>query len=286
MKILFINYLLHTKNLYALNNYNYHIDNINYIDLDNINLSEYDIVYSPTIPINVKKYPNTKFIFGPHFSVFPNKKQIDEISNNNSVYIQPSNWCVDIWKNNSICKNIRIKSLPFGVNTKKFINIKHINERDNVFIYFKRRNPNELQKIKEFLDSKQISYKIFDYVKKYNEDEYLTYLQNSKYGIWLGAHESQGFALEEALSCNVPLLVWNVTLMSQEFGSNYNDYTATTIPYWDTRCGEFFTDYEKLEKTYNKFISKLHRYKPREFILENLSIEVCNKLFDKIIKEI
>jgi len=286
MKILFINIWMHKKNLNALYNYNYTIHTINHTDLDSINLSDYNIVYSPSIPINVKKYPDTKFIFGPHFSVFPNREQIEKISNTNSIYIQPSNWCVDIWKSNIICDNIKLKSLPFGVDTKKFININTINNRDKVFIYFKRRQYKELEQIKQFLELKNITYKIFDYIEKYNEEDYLTYLQNSKYGIWLGAHESQGFALEEVLSCDVPLLVWNVTSMSQEVGSNHNNYPATTIPYWDTRCGEYFTNFDDIDKKFNKFISKLHRYKPREFILENLSIEICNKLFDKIIKEI
>ena len=64
-------------------------------------------------------------------------------------------------------------------------------------------------------------------IKKYPEEEYIKYLQESKYGIWLGAHESQGFALEEALAINVPLLVWNVKYMSQEVRSNYKDIFAT-----------------------------------------------------------
>ena len=52
---------------------------------------------------------------------------------------------------------------------------------------------------------------------------FFNYLQNSKYGIWLDAHESQGFALQEALSCNVPLLVWNISSMNQEYNSTYNN---------------------------------------------------------------
>ena len=48
-------------------------------------------------------------------------------------------------------------------------------------------------------------------------------MQKAKYGIILDAHESQGFAIEEALSCNVPLLVWNTKFMSQEYGSRYEN---------------------------------------------------------------
>ena len=74
--------------------------------------------------------------------------------------------------------------------------------------------------ILEILDSHNIEYKIFDYVNRYSEEEYIDYLQHSKYGIILDAHESQGFAIEEALSCNVPLLVWGAKTMNQEYRSN------------------------------------------------------------------
>jgi glycosyltransferase involved in cell wall biosynthesis len=176
--------------------------------------------------------------------------------------------------------------MPFGVDTEKFTPLKNINEKNKVLIYHKRRDPSELQYILNFFQNKNIEVKIFDYVNKYSEEEYLTYLQNAKFGIWVDAHESQGFALQEALSCNVPILVWNIKYMNQEFGSNYDNIPATTIPYWDERCGEYFYEIEELENIYDKFISKLDTYKPREFVLENLSMEVCeNKLID-IIKNI
>jgi glycosyltransferase involved in cell wall biosynthesis len=137
-----------------------------------------------------------------------------------------------------------------------------------------------------FLKSKNIEFEIFDYVSRYSEEKYLDYLQNSKYGIWLDAHESQGFALEEALSCNVPLLVWNITSMNQEYRSSYSNIPATTIPYWDARCGEYFYTSSELEETFNNFLSKIDTYKPREYILENLSIDVCEKNLLDVIKKI
>ena len=107
--------------------------------------------------------------------------------------------------------------------------------------------------------------------------------KNSKYGIILDAHESQGFAIEEALSCDVPLLVWNVTSMNQEEGSNYLNIPATSIPYWDERCGEYFYNKDQFEKTYNKFINKLNTYKPREFVIENLSVKKCAEIFKNLL---
>lgn len=286
MKILFINNSMHLKNKNALYNYGFEIIETYDTNLGNFDLNNFDVVYSPCRPIDVSKYPNTKFLFGPHFSVFPVKYYMDTIIGKNSMYVQPSEWVRDLWKNNILCKENRIEALPFGVDTNKFNENKPISERRDVFIYFKRRKHQELNFMVSFLQKNGFNPKIFDYVSGYNEHEYIDYLHNSKFAIWITASESQGFALLEALSCNVPLLVWNVTSLNQEEGSNYIDIPASTIPYWDNRCGEYFTNLNELDDKYNTFINNLEKYKPREYILENLSFEKCSKKFIDIVNKI
>jgi len=279
MIILLIDIFLHQKNKDALLKYNNNYYVINSIDiLDKIDLKQYDFVYSPSQPIDVSNYPNTKFIFGPHFSVFPEKKQMDIIKQSkNVIYIQPSDWARDVWKFNTLCDKIRIETLPFGVDTLKFNEIKPIQDRNKVFLYYKSRKPDEYNFLLNFLRNKNIEVKVFSYNNRYEEEEYINYLHNSKFGIWLGRHESQGFALEEALSCSVPLFVWNVKSMNQEYNYNYDDIPATVIPYWDNRCGEYFYNVNELENKFNEFIAKLETYKPREYILKNLSIKKCEE---------
>jgi hypothetical protein len=204
--------------------------------------------------------------------------------NTNVLYIQPSEWAKNVWINNPLCKDINIQSFAFGVDTETFSSDKPLIEREKVFIYFKHRNPLELKLIETFLTIKKYDYRIFSYKNRYSEEEYIEYLQNSKFGIWLGGHESQGFALEEALSSNVPLLVWSVKSMKQEYGSSYDDIPATTIPYWDERCGEYFHNPTEVEDKFDIFISKIDTYKPREYIVENLSIEKCEEKLIKLIE--
>jgi hypothetical protein len=287
MKILFVNTWMHQKNMHSLMNYkNIQLTIVNNIsDINNYDLSTFDCVYSPTDPIDISKYPGICFLFGPHFSVFPDDK-IKNIQSNNSFYLTPSTWVKNIWKSYNICNDLNLIDIPFGVDTDKFCEIKPFSERSLVFIYYKSRHPRELEFIEAVLKNNNIPYRIFSYHQRYNESEYLEYLQNSKFGIWLDAHESQGFALEEALSCNVPLLVWNIKSMNQEYGQNYPDIPATTIPYWDDRCGEYFYDMSDFEEKCCLFFSKIETYKPREYVLENLSISVCEKQFMNIVLDL
>lgn len=285
MRVLFITSGLHHKNLHSINNYkNIDFHKINSInEISNYDLSNYDCVFSPCFPIDISLYQTTYFIFGPQFSVFPDSR-INFIKSSKTSYIILSKWVKNIWQSFPVCNNLNLVDIPFGVDTNIFCELVPISNRNKVFIYYKRRNPAELFLIESFLRNQNIEYKIFDYVQKYDEPEYLNYLQQAKFGIWLDAHESQGFALEEALSCNVPLLVWNVQSMNQEYGSQYNDIPATTIPYWDSRCGEYFYKDVDFISTFQLFLSKLDSYQPRQYVLENLSMEFCEQQFINILQ--
>lgn len=290
MKILYLQKGMHHKNHHALTQYkNIQLHTIfKPEDLDSIDLTKFDCVYSPATPINASKYPKTKFIFGPHFSVFPVEHQMNIIKSQNTTYVHPSEWAAKVWRDNIFCKNMRIESLPFGVDTTRF-NYEEgtigSQNKTEIIIYYKDRHPSELEFLIEELNKLSIKFSIFSYKHGYNENVYIDYLKKAKYCIWIGRHESQGFALEEALSCNVPLLVWDVKSMNQEYGQNYNDIPATVIPYWDERCGEFFYKKDEFIATFNRFLSKLEIYKPREFILETLTEDICEKKLIEIVEK-
>lgn len=285
MKVLYIDNWIHPKNLNALEKYNFNMKKITINDLKNMNIENYDVVYSPSLEIDVAMYPNTKFIFGPHLSTFPNAV-VNKIKGTNTIYIQPSQWAKEMWKKYEICQDLHIKELPFGVDTDRFSETKSIAERTKVMLYYKNRNIDELITIVTFLNERNINYKLFSYKNGYSEDDFLSYLHETKYAIWVGCAESQGFALEETLSCNIPILVWNVTSITQEINQNYPHHAATSIPYWSNECGEVFYDKEQFENTYNLFISKLYEYKPREYILKNLSIDKCKNRFIELLETI
>jgi len=279
--VLVLNHKFHHKNQKGLEMI------CNYLDYNLIYGSEKDIptadaVYCPSHPFNVSKYPNKRFVFGPHLSIFPDNKLHSIQNQNNSVYIQPSPWARDVWINKDAEKFLPVVSFPYPVEVDKFKPKNENIKRNNVLVMFKYRKNTELTFIENKLKSKKESYRVFKY-GSYKEEDYKNYLQTCKYGIWIGTHESQGFGVQEALSSDVPLLVWSVTNMNQQ--ENWRgapDVKATTIGYWDKMCGEYFYKEEEFEKTYQIFLQNLNSYKPREFVLNTVSVKQCAENFKKV----
>lgn len=83
---------VHHKNLDGM------IKIINHLGWERVDFIKSDIIWSPSIHLHSENYPNKKFIFGPHFSVFPdhNVRRLSNASKN-SVYIQPSQPTVNTW---------------------------------------------------------------------------------------------------------------------------------------------------------------------------------------------
>ncbi len=274
----FISAKYHHKNEEFLRNY---IQQFNEVD----SIDKADIIFSPNVFYEIHKYPKKKFIFGPHFCVLPGGilKTFD-YKYNNAVYLLPSKQVLNLWKNEFKYDTIKLVWSPFGVNTKKF---KPSNfDKTDVLLYYKRRDPNELAYLENVLNNRKIQYKKIEY-GKYQESDYIKILQRAKYAIWVGEHESQGFALQEALAMNVPILVWSTTLLSQEWGSQkYNNIKSRMVsnPYWDDRCGEVFYDISEFESKLELFLKKLKNYKPRDYVEENLSFEKCKEKFNSILR--
>ena len=248
-----------------------------YYDDSPNSLHNYDIIYSPCHPIDTTHHPKQRFIFGPHFSVFPDSRitQINAKVHNNAVYIQPSEWAREAWTSLGVEQFIPVKTFCFPVDTQRFAPLENVERNGPVVVYYKRRKPDELRMVLTEMNRRNVACRIFSYTKGYEEDEYIAALQKAPYGIWIGAHESQGFATLEALSCGVPLLVWSVRNMNQEEGTGHPSVPATSVPYWDARCGEVFYDSEEFLTALDIFVKNVgeSKYRPREYVCES----ICTK---------
>ena len=152
MKLLIVNLWIHHKNFIGLKlmlNYIKNNDETFFYkigDLNDVKKEFWDVIYSPAIPINSSLYPKTRFLFGPHFSVYPDNKLMN-INNRlkNSIYLLPSDGCINWWRSMGVENIIKIHKQYFPIDVDTFKpNDNNTNKQNEVFIYFKRRKQDEL----------------------------------------------------------------------------------------------------------------------------------------------
>ena len=243
--------------------------------------------------INLKIF----IISGPHVDF---KQALDFFNNYKSgpliIYNALSPWQKNLFETYAPNPLVKYITLPFCVDVDKFKPLENIKKNNTFFIYYKNRDVNILNFIENI--AKQLAgfaHIIFIY-GKYNEQTYLEHLRKSMFGIWIGCHESQGFALQEALSCNCPLFVYDVKTLKDEIMQNGHIpwnylngvYPATSASYFDNRCGMIINNLENFEINLKDFITKVNNgdYKPREYILENFTENSFISRLENIITEL
>lgn len=204
-------------------------------------------------------------IIGPNVCTLPIDNSIIMNYDSYNKLIVPSEWVFNLYKKWIPEDKIRIWSI--GIDIEIFNDVCTLKEVD-FLIYFKRRNRDDLNKIISFLNEIKKSYMVIEY-GNYSESDFKDKISKSRYGIVVDNCESQGIAIMEMLACNLPLLVWDVNTWNDRGDSN--KCVATSIPYWDHRCGEYFIDFNDFETKYNIFIKK--SYNPRNYIIENHTID-------------
>lgn len=218
---------------------------------------------------------NIKIIAGPN--LFVTAKDIpSEIEFKNCVYIHPSKWSMEFFRDFGFNK-CPLDWWPTGIDTES---IKPVDgNKDVVLVYLKQRSLEEYSHVTKLLKAKNINFELIHYDAGYRQADYVEFLGRAKYVIWIGRQESQGIALQEAMAMNVPMLVWDVMSVGHcidgsEFSNEQKIYTNTTsAPYFDFRCGRLIKDQSELSSSIDIMEKTFETYRPREYVLENLSLE-------------
>jgi len=236
------------------------------------------VQYDATAHEKHSKIEQDTTIIGPQVWMFDGYGQfLIENQNYYKKIIAPSDWV----KNKFITKfNLpedKLAVWPVGI--EEFNNIREPNY--DCLIYFKRRDQSELDAVKKFLVSNGLSYRMVEY-GTYGEDGFKQLVNSAKFCFLINGTESQGIAVQEIMSMGVPIIAWDIKEWLDQ-GEAYR-VPATSIPYWDERCGEVFFNIDDLEVTFSKFYATLDQYDPKAFIKDNLSFECSVKTLLDILR--
>ena len=253
--------------------------NLNAID------DSYDVALCMTQFFPPSAFPaRCKVVYGPQFFVFPDnmshpihKHTYDP---DRFFFNILSDWVKKVYIHKAPRLSLRFITCPLGLDLDNIQEVPPLLERQKVMIYFKHRHPSALDAVRQFLEAKGQEYVVISY-GSYNDADFKAKLKESRFVIWVGSHESQGFAFQETQASNIPILLWDVHSMRDEYNGSWpygqssgqpDELAATTATCWSDDCGIKFYRGEDLASTYDEMCLKLETFRPRAFITDKLSL--------------
>jgi len=213
---------------------------------------------------------------GPNVVVLPIDNNIIMDYNKYLKLIVPSEWVKKLYSKWIPEDKIIIWSV--GIDTNLFFQKSNIEKIYDFLIYFKRRDILQLKYIKDHLNTLGRKYIVLEY-GDYTEENFINLINISKFGIIIDGSESQGIAIQEMMSCNLPLIVWDIKYWLDR--GEENKCFATSVPYWNDTCGEIFFESSDFIEKLSKI--EIKKYNPRKYVLKELSLSTSvGKLIKKI----
>jgi hypothetical protein len=202
-----------------------------------------------------------------------------------AYYTQQGDWATEIYRPffGDVCV-----TCPVGIETERWRpDLQHAPTTD-FLLYNKIRWDHEtrastlLEPIRQHLQRTGVTFEEIRY-GSYRPNEYAAALRRCRSLLFLCEHESQGFAYQEAMSAGLPVLAWDPGewLDPRRFEWGTPHVPASSVPFFDHRCGERFVDFAAFPATLGVFLERLRagKYAPRDYILEHLTLQRCAKRY-------
>jgi len=223
-------------------------------------------------------------IFGPGDYGYPNEAEPLKHAQHMRKLIQPSEWAAALYRSRL---GEKMMVWPVGIDTDACPDLSHHTKDLDFVIYDKIRwnrdteVPRVLERIVKHIEVAGQSYKVLRYGAHHYRD-YMECLKRARAMLFVCEHETQGLACQEALSSNVPVLAWDEGVLVDPLQRRFlpDGMRVSSVPYFDARCGETF-ELENFEETYDVFVSRLASYQPRQFVLEELSMDASASAYLK-----
>ena len=108
-------------------------------------------------------------------------------------------------------------------------------------------------------------------------------LDEAAIGIFLSAFETQGIALAEAWSMDVPTLAWDPRGEATWAGRTF--IAATSAPYLTPATGRLWRSLDELGPTLRSTLAERDAFTPRQWVLEHMTDAICSAQLYAIIRE-
>jgi hypothetical protein len=204
-------------------------------------------------------------------------------------YLQHSAWANAVYKP---YYGGRCEIWPVGIDTDSWMPGEPRDKQFDFLVYDKimwqreQTVPRLLEPIRAELRRRKLRFVEIRY-GQYREERYRRALRQSRAMLFLCEHESQGLAYQECLASGVPVLAWDQGwwLDPNRFAWGDPEVPATSVPYFDGRCGLRFRAIDEFAERLSEFLDRRSEMAPREYIFDNLSLEKCSGHYLQILSD-
>jgi hypothetical protein len=212
-----------------------------------------------------------RLLAGPNIVVFPS--ECKELSAPEvDLCITPSDWTCKAYIEDCPDLQDRCVAWPAGVDTSYWKpNGAATNSRK--VLLFEKHAAGTIPSLSDYIKVlSRRGYKI-SLIKSggYMREEYYSALQLSSLMVGFSRSESQGIAWAEAWSMDVPTLLWRNDMNTIK-GKKVR---VSTAPYLSCETGSFFDGPADFEQLLKEWEQGRHEYRPRQWVLQNMSDEGC-----------
>lgn len=189
----------------------------------------------------------------------------------------------------------KVACWPVGIDTKEWAPAPASAKTVDFLVYDKirwehsRYEAELLNPIFDALRARQLTWETVRY-GAYRLEDYRAALVRCRAMLFLCEHESQGIAYQEAMSAGVPVLAWDPGwwLDPNRFQWNADHTPASSVPFFDARCGRRFRDFAAFPAELDAFVAQLRRneFDPRAYIVETLPLAKCAAHFLRLANEV
>jgi len=187
----------------------------------------------------------------------------------------------------------KVASWPVGIDTE-YWKPSNSHKTFDFLIYDKlnRDRDNQIVKVRDpifkIISEKHLTYQVVRY-GEYTQRGLKEMLDNSKAAIFLSESETQGLAYQQILATNTPILAWDKGGYWQDpdyYPDKVQYQPVSSVPYWDERCGIKFACVAEFKEKLELFLETADKFKPKDYILENLTLEICAERYLQIHRQI
>lgn len=210
------------------------------------------------------------------------------------LHLQSCEWAADYYRP---AFGDRIRVWAFGIDADRYAPRPTVAKEFDFLVYNKLRWPQELPEpalrdtVLQELTRRGLSFHEIKYGQYPGgrEEAYHDLLARSRAMLFLCENETQGAAYNEALSMEVPILAWNPLkwLDPGRHKHGLSDCPASSVPYWDERCGEQFHALAGFVPALDCFLERVRsgHYHPRDYVLDNLRLDKCAQNYLTLLDE-